>query len=572
MEGIILSHLPEFVKNKEVLAHPQADDKWGIMPYDVEGIQGEALITAQDGFPEDLVIAPRLTGWHKIFICGWKMGGGYEYLVKLDNEPHFHFHNYTGLPGKSHWSGLEHVEEQFWCCADLTDRDIIFRKPRGYTLELPETLVWLRCVPMTDEEVAAQKEYDNPVRNLHAHFDSDTNLWYGTKTDEAVIHKLYNLKNTDVKICTLEAGEAMDTYTTDRSIARLITRQSKRYALENANVAARMAEIAKVRGDLLHSFGIQMYGGLRTSVAVNSDGGAVIPFVLEHPEFHLTTRDGRKTLIASYAFPETRQFVVDYLKYLVSIGFDGVTLIMHRGMHIAFEQPVLDEFAKRHGGLDARRVPMDDPRLKDVWCYFMAEFFRTLRRELNESAGRHVPINVVTAYNNEASRRIGVDIALLAKEGLIDSICQDSMETMEVFPGCLAEDGLIDLEKYKEYLRTDYTVKRRFHENWDLTKAGAEEYIAMTEKYGVEFYGGMPPWGVSTTQKYVDWVNNLKAIGVKNFSFVNFCHNVQDKAKYHAITKTGHDTVNMKYCTVRHYRVLSMDGVDMSTYQPAWRG
>ena len=62
------------------------------------------------------------------------------------------------------------------------------------------------------------------------------------------------------------------------------------------------------------------------------------------------------------------------------------------------------------------------------------------------------------------------------------------------------------------------------------------------------------------------WINGLRELGVKSFSFFNFCHDgSRDRTVVHAATKTAH-TPNPEYYLPKFYRVLSLDGIDMSTY------
>ena len=320
--------------------------------------------------------------------------------------------------------------------------------------------------------------------------------------------------------------------------------------------------------------GIKLYAGYRASVALSSPPFAPLmlwSFVKKHPEYHCYTRDGRKTSICSFAYPEVRQYSIDYIKRAVKRGYDGVSLIAHRGIRAAFEQPVLDEFAKRHGGLDARRVPLNDPRLTEIWCEYFTQFVRDLRDQLDEMMGKHVPINVITGYCPDASKHLGVDIEALCKEGLIDHFCAEAMDIYEYqkTEEYFAEDGLIDLEKYTELLHDKYLVYRRFGDAWNLFEEGIPQFMEMAEKYGVECFIGMSPEG-GNSQKRLERIEKLRSMGVKSFSFFNFCHSCHDRTVVHATTKTGHEP-NLEYITPNFYRVLAYDDIDMSTFIPSWR-
>ncbi len=576
MEGIVFSNVDEIVKNKEVISEPMTPDHWGVIPYEVADIKGNCLVTVDEGHPGDLILAPNLTGWHKIFFCSWKLDAGYSFLMKLDNEKYFQIYNDASYPSAGQWSRMEYVEESFWKCADLTDRDIIIRKMSRYGYLSP--IVWIRCVPMTEEEVAEYKDYINPEghRNMHVHYDCDTNLFYGVKCPEDAVVKLPGLKNTDTKVCTIECNEVLYDYAgMDDPKARRLTTNSIEYSEGDRAAASMMKEISELRVNMLHEFGIEAYAGLRVSISDGSSpnkAGHVMKFAKEHPEFHMYTRDGRRVSTASYAYKETQDYVIERFKELALYGYDGVSLLCQRGMHMGFEQPVLDEFARRFDGLDARRVPMDDPRLKEVWCSFFTDFVRRLRKTLDEATGRHVGINIITGYTPEIAKRVGIDVEAMAKEGLIDYITGDCAETYENLDGCLAEDGLIDLEKYKELLGKKYMVSRRHNQVWDLTREGSLQYMEIADKYGIEYFAPHTPHLCRSAEDYIAWHDKLRSIGVKNIAYFNFCHGVQDIPRYHTITKTGHDKVNLEYCRLTPYRVMSMDGCDISTYMPHWLG
>ena len=574
MDGIVFSKLDEIVKNPDVLTKEYAPDHWYVMPYVAEDVSGNCLAAAEDEYPEDLILAPKINGWHKVFIGTWKLDGGYSFRMKLDNDKYFNFVNDSFYPSWGQWTYMETVEELFWRCADLTDREIIVKKPNRAGVA---PLVWVRCVPMTEEEVAAYKAYINPEghRNMHLHFDCDANYIWGIHSVEDSLMKLSSVENTDAKIVTQEVMESLYDYSTKYTTDRRLRTHSNKYSDENENAANLMPEISKARVDMLHDFGTLAYAGLRMSIGKNYvpvEQGFRVPFVDAHPEYYLCTRDGRAVATLSYAYPAVWDFVIDYLKKFIGYGYDGVSLFFHRGMHIAFEQPVLDEFARRYDGLDARLVPMDDARLKDVWCSFLTAFIRRLRDELDAFAGRHVPINIITGYTPEISRRIGIDVEELAKAGLIDHICGDCMETYERLGGCLDENGLIKMDVYTKALRKQAMVCRRFGESWELTKEGSLQYQAIADKYGIDYFAPLSPNIKTKAEDYINWVKDLKVLGVKNINFFNFCHSSQDVAVRHTTTKFGHDEVNLEYCRLNHYRIMSMDDCDISTYMPHWMG
>ncbi len=573
MEGIVFSNLYEIVKNKEAVSEYQRNDTWGLLPYEAGYVTGTALVTRDIARVDDLVLSPKLTGWHKIFICSCRMDGGFALRVKFDNEERFaticnSFHN-----SPASWHRNEYFEEIFWCCADLTDREIILHKD-GERIAMYS---WIRFVPMTEEEIAEYKDYVNADgrRNLHVHFDNDTNLYLGADKLENFTDLMYAVKDTDTKICT---QEIMDDYVGEEDMPdeheRALDARAFRYCQENIKASKIMDDVVKSRLEMLHGMGIKMYAGFRLSLGYNMAPSAPLaPYAItKNSALYCETRDGRFPPICSYTYPETRRFSIDYIKRAVKRGYDGVTLIAHRGVLMAFEKPVRDIFEKRYGtDIDVRRVPMDDPRIKDIWGEFFVQFVRELRAGLDAEFGRHIPINITVGYTPECARRTGVDIEMLCKEGLIDHFCCEAMDHYEHIPECIDEDGLIDLEKYEKHLREKYVVCRSIGGNWGLFKEGVPQFLEIAKKYGVEFFAGMSPSGGNAEQR-LEWIQGLRDLGATSFSFFNYCHDCsRDRTSVHAAAKTGH-TPNLEYCRPNFYRVLSFDGYDMSTYVSTWRG
>ncbi len=575
MEGIVFSNLNEIVKNKEVISETQTHDVWGIMPFETAEVQGLGVVTTDVGLPAPLVLSPKLTGWHKVYIGAIDMSGEIMLQVKLDNEDAYTMlSNSRGKATPKSWTQTEMVREMFFTCADLTDRELIIRKNKHYPRIT--CIVWIRCVPMTEAEIEAYKAYVDPSvkRNLHVHYDNAFDYRHGVDSEEDAILRYLPLRNSHAKICSQEIlNDVVDPEVFSDQCRILSSRHQNLACVKDVKISEKMDWLVKTRADYLHSIGVQFYAAFRMSLAnVGTPWApyARYAFVTEHPEYYMKTRDGRTVTVCSYAYPEVRRFVIEYFKRAVARGYDGVSLITHRGMHLAFEQPVLDEFARRYDGLDARRVPMDDPRLKDLWGEYMTQFVRELRTELDATFGRHVPINVITGHTPEVSRRVGIDIEALCKEGLIDHFCAETMSTYEDLTDCLADDGLIDLEKYKEQLGKRHVVARCFGYDRVGVEEGTPQFAAIAEKYGVEFFAGMNP-SARTAPEFVEWIEMQKKCGAKCISFFNYLEYTQSIEIMTAASRTAHDTIDPSYYTPNFYRLMSFDGCDWSTYLQNWR-
>jgi len=113
-------------------------------------------------------------------------------------------------------------------------------------------------------------------------------------------------------------------------------------------------------------------------------------FIDEHPQCQWTARDGKTRFdgLISYAWPESRAFRVAQAKELLALGADGIhcsTSAHCRHLpnvkeddYYGFEQPVVDEYTKRHG-VDIRTAKSFD---REAWHTIKGEFMNQLYREL----------------------------------------------------------------------------------------------------------------------------------------------------------------------------------------------
>ena len=70
---------------------------------------------------------------------------------------------------------------------------------------------------------------------------------------------------------------------------------------------------------------------------------------------------------------------------MVNLGFDGISLIFIRGIHIGFDEPVIERLKEFYPDVNPYLLPMADSRLNGVWCEFMNEFTTKLRNKVEIS-------------------------------------------------------------------------------------------------------------------------------------------------------------------------------------------
>ena len=584
MNGILFSKLDEIAARPERLSAKTTASNWQIIPYETAEVSGNLLAAGELTTPEDVTLKLGLSGWHKVYISMMNMRStNYLHLKLTDDDSFEGIQMASGGMKKRHcneWCPTEFTEEYFWKCADLTGQDVILSKPVSYFAAV-SNLVWIRCVPMTEEEAAAWKTYRDTAKTVcvHGHFDEDTNGQDQSTAMDKLLLKEGPLVGTDISEISMEISFD-HTYAPDLTerLPLCLTNAHENWQRGDALFAGVKEEATKARVQYMHDHGISVYATNRMSVCAfrtpySSAFFKEYCFAEAHPEYYCKTRTGQTVKVCSYAYEEVQNHVVGLLTGFMPYGFDGVTLIWHRGLHLSFEEPVLQRFRALYPDADPFVLPTTDPRLHGVWCSFMTEFMRKLRRALDECSDRHLKINVITDYCPETSLHLGLDVGQWAKEGLIDSVLQSNIELWEDTDGCLKEDGTIDLALYDEKRKRDYVMRRYIPQvETERICRGIRAYLPLCEPHGVELYGAFPWQYFAAAYEYPGIIAQMRQAGVRKFHMWNLNHAMRDLPEFHALSMAGHAEIDPDTYELKRIRVLSLDGSDISVFNPNWRG
>lgn len=588
MDSIIFNNLNKIVSQPELLCEKTTQNQWQVMPYATGDIAGNLLVAGELTSPEDVTLKLGLSGWHKIYIAMMDMRSANYLHMKLTDDAYFEgiqmpFQPSTGEGARGseyQWAAEEFAEEFYWKSADLTGQDIILSKPVSH-VPLTSCLLWIKCVPMTEEEIAAHRSYHDTrlTACVHGHIDEDPNGQDQSDRIEKLLVKEGPLAGTDINEVSLEVS--FD-YTYDPSLGEhlplCLTRTHQAWQ-EGDQLFSGIKETAtRERVRFLHENNIQVYAANRMSVCqfqtpYSNAYFSAYNFAGEHPEYYCKMRNSATVKVCSYAYEEVQDYVVDQLVRFMDYGFDGVSLIFHRGLHIAFEEPVLRRFAERYPGVDPFVLPAADERLNGVWSGFMTEFMRKLRKALDAVSDKHLKINVITDFSPSTSKLFGLDVEQWANAHLIDTVLQGIMETFEDLDGCLNADGTIDMVRYNEKLKTDYIIKRSYP--FKITEKvidGFREYKTFCEPNGVAFYGAFPWEHAVTPEAFVTIAAQMREAGIEKFIMWNLNHAMKDLRELHAISMAGHKEIDPDTYGLNRYRIMSLDGSNISAFNPNWRG
>jgi hypothetical protein len=174
-------------------------------------------------------------------------------------------------------------------------------------------------------------------------------------------------------------------------------------------------------------------------------------FLDEHPQCQWTGRDGttRYEGLMSYAWPEARAFRVAQAKELLDLGADGIHCStsaharhlrnVHEIDYYGYEQPVVDEFRKRHG-VDILTAKDFD---REAWHDIKGEMMDKLYRDLAEAChqrgkelwigmqiGRHTNMSSDSYFGDNVVARYANHWKLLVDEGVADTFILGDYEFM----------------------------------------------------------------------------------------------------------------------------------------------
>lgn len=550
---ILITDISSIVLEQNALAEGIFKDKWRVMPYETAEFSGKLVWANIDCEPIDLSLSLNATGRYHVYLGMINMGGETTTGIRFSGEKG---KTQVRAMGWYCWSTVEWFEENYFATTDLTGQRLVVSKPKKANIQ--SALAWIRLVPAENETLASENKC------MAYHFDQD---YYGEDAYESVadyIGRMKMLKGGGMELIFHEKFPVADLTNIDvRELG------AYRFCMENRKV------LDGALIDFAHAMNSEIYASYRIQA-----GGFISPsdslkeryddkYFYNKEEWSCKTRDGRSFGVCSYAYPEVRKRIIEML--VDGVGdYDGVSLFFHRGTFVAFEHPIVDMVYERYG-VDARRLPVSDFRLNSVFCHFMTLFMRELRSELDKLPGKRKGVNVFVYHTATASKHYGFDVETWVNEGLIDSVSQGLMTIFEDLSGCMADDGLIDLDKYTRENAKRFMILRDISANEKLILQGVEEFKRICGDK-VTFYATLA-WENAEPDIVTGLCDKLKAMGVTKFVSWNTNH----KAKFlHRINaEKFYATGQTKLYTqrkVRYIRTMSLDCTDLSQYNPNWKG
>ena len=149
---------------------------------------------------------------------------------------------------------------------------------------------------------------------------------------------------------------------------------------------------------------------------------------------------------------------------------------------------------------------------------------------------------------------------------------------MENVDDILAEDGLIDLEKYAEKAKTEYVISRDHSSNMASIIDGLPRYREIADRYGIALFSENQWEGAQPAEAYVKSAKAIYGAGGVGLALWD-CYpvRVQNLGEWAATSRLGKaENVFAMPDEAEAYhkiiKILSYNGKDMRYYNPSWRG
>ena len=416
---------------------------WRVLEYEAESFHGTMLAAFTESRAPEIRYPLGRSGWHEIYVGIYRrpFEGPLEVQVKLSDDPAYAI--LTGLPGlRDHQENW--LDEIYWKTADLSGQSLTFRQ-----LPLPTSQAWvgfIKLIPLSKEEVkeweADRKRSD--TRRLFAHTDAHFINLSGSAGE--VRSRLEHLRNSDVSRVYWETGggdhalyfsHIAPDFSTLWEPLRGATEKAFYPSAHNRLLARtwqayhqKGVDPLRVATEFAHQIGLELHASYRPASFVIPSPHDIFPqesFYQQHPELLCVDREGNQLPRISFAFPETRRYVISMFREMAThYPIDGVCLLYNRRPPlVAYEKPLVEGFQERYGQ-DPRQLDEKDPRWLSYRCSALTRFMRELREEMDAVAReqkRAKPLQVSAVVSREGENLLhGMDLKTWIEEGLVDAL------------------------------------------------------------------------------------------------------------------------------------------------------
>lgn len=472
---------------------------WRKLDYKTDTFQGVMLMGGRETEAPEVSYPLRVKGWHHVYVgmfnTAWRPYLEQYLWIKLKDDSAFSV-VYMPSPSTTPWgvpstdNNAGHwIEEVFWKTADLTHQTISFQQPCRFIVPPGAEYgnvckgVWVayfKLVELKPEEVfhlqVDRKRKD--TKRLFAyndawsfHYDRGETV-PGESCAASVKAQLEPYRDSDFSRIYWDGalGDQCNYFT---KIGRMwirndikvesFVRIGDRLVVESwEEYIQKGIDPFQVAVDYAHEIGLEFHACYRPGWAAfywppPFDGYNREGFYEKHSQLRCVRRDGTLAPGLSYAFPETRRFVLSLFREMASYPVDGVCLLFNRQPpFLEYEKPLVEGFKSKFGR-DPREIDAKDPQWLSYRSSVLTEFMRDLKRDLDVVARqrrrpRRIEISAWVLGSEEENLFYGLDLATWLKEGLVDTLVPYT-SAEHLFSWKLAWENPHDVEYWQNIVR-----------------------------------------------------------------------------------------------------------------------
>jgi len=402
-DGLYFVDLPSLVVGRFELA-AGVGAGWVPFEYELEDFAGVGLATGALSSAGELILDLGLSGWHMLHFCHTPLLD-----VWLDGE-----RGYRSLLGPQESDG---VQDFALHAADLAGRRLHIAPRRGVNPR-EVVLFYVRAVACEGAPKGA--------RNLVGTNDGHDIFLEGLEAARDIYRFFYLFRDSDFfRMLWGNYGGGLVRPEPGTDLADMIPWEATHdfYAYERV-FAESLRKIHHGGEDVLatavaaaREVGMEIHFYFRVGAFYSPfpHYGKTSRFYLDHPELRCRDEFGREVKRISYAFPELQERVLRYFEWLLQYEPDGLCLTFNRGLPMmVFEEPVLDEFRRRHGRPPRLPEEADGEPMRLVRQELLAGFVGRVNRLVSE---RGKVLSCICPRNFDENRRRGLDLEMLVERG-----------------------------------------------------------------------------------------------------------------------------------------------------------
>lgn len=381
---------------------------WVAVDYELDTFAGVGLATGADSPASELILDLGLTGRHRLHFA-------HNPAVRawLDGDP-----GYCQIPGNSH-----DIREYAFPAADLTGRRLHLAPVRGTDHTDNLTLFYIRAEPCHDAPPHR--------RNLVATNDGHGVFCAGLDSPRDLYRHLFPFADSDFfRIAwglygggplTMRPGSRFDDLEARLNPAGFFHERDRIYAESLQRMRTAGADPLAVVRAATREYGLELHYYMRMAAFYGPFPKVswTTRFFTQHPEWRCRDEFGQTVNMISYAWPQVQDYVLGFFSELLDYDPDGLCLAFNRGLPpMICEEPVLEAYRRRHGRTPRLPEEVDTPELLTVRHDLLAGFVERVQRLV---ASRGKTLSCIAPRDFERSRRLGLDLEVLLKRGLVQS-------------------------------------------------------------------------------------------------------------------------------------------------------